>query len=102
MQLVDDLSRALEPRDNVVIFTQFTDTMDYLRDLLRGTYGHRIACYSGRGGERWTGTEWERVGKEEIKRAFRKGEVQILLGNDAMAEGLNLQTCGVEINYDVP
>ena len=102
VQLVKDLSRALEPRDKVVIFTQFTDTMDYLRDLLRGTYGHRIACYSGRGGERWTGNEWERVGKEEIKRAFRKGEVQILLGNDAMAEGLNLQTCGVEINYDVP
>ncbi len=101
-QLVKDLSRALEQRDKVVIFTQFTDTMDYLRDLLRGTYGHRIACYSGRGGERWTGNEWERVGKEEIKRAFRKGEVQILLGNDAMAEGLNLQTCGVEINYDVP
>ncbi len=101
-QLVKDLTRALERRPNVVIFTQFTDTMDYLRERLRGIYGHRLACYSGRGGERWAGTGWERVGKEEIKRAFRKGEVQILLGNDAMAEGLNLQTCGVEINYDVP
>ena len=101
-QLVDDLSVALARRSNVVIFTQYTDTMDSLRERLRGTYGRRIACYSGRGGQRWTGSGWERVGKEEIKQAFRKGEVQILVGTDAMAEGLNLQTCGVEINYDVP
>ena len=101
-QLVEDLNKALQRRSKVVIFTQYTDTMDYLKERLRGTYGHRIACYSGRGGERWAGKNWERVGKEEIKRAFRKGDVQILLGNDAMAEGLNLQTCGVEINYDVP
>lgn len=101
-QLVEDLNKALQRRSKVVIFTQYTDTMDYLREGLLGTYGHRIACYSGRGGERWAGNAWERVEKEEIKRAFRKGDVQILLGNDAMAEGLNLQTCGVEINYDVP
>ena len=101
-QLVRDLTKALEQRTNVVIFTQYTDTMDYLREQLRDIYGRRIACYSGRGGERWADGQWERVGKEEIKGAFRKGEIQILLGNDAMAEGLNLQTCGIEINYDVP
>ncbi len=101
-QLVKDLSKALALRPNVVVFAQFTDTMDYLREQLRQVYGKRIACYSGRGGERWTGTRWKPVGKEEIKLAFRKGEIEILLGNDAMAEGLNLQTCGVEINYDVP
>ena len=28
--------------------------------------------------------------------------MKILLGTDALAEGLNLQTCGVEINYDAP
>lgn len=101
-QLVQDLGKALAERPSVVLFTQYTDTMDYLRDKLRHVYGRRVACYSGRGGERWTGTGWAPVGKEEIKRAFRDGEIQILLGTDALAEGLNLQTCGVEINYDVP
>ena len=101
-QLVRDLADALSQRSSVVLFTQYTDTMDYLRDKLRHVYGHRVACYSGRGGERWTGAGWAPVGKEEIKRAFRDGEIQILLGTDALAEGLNLQTCGVEINYDVP
>ncbi len=101
-RLADDVDRALARRPNMVIFTQYTDTMDYLRAHLRAVYGRRVACYSGRGGERWTGAEWEQVGKEQIKGAFRNGEIQILLGTDAMAEGLNLQSCGVEINYDVP
>lgn len=101
-QLTLDLNDALTQRPSVVLFTQYTDTMDYLRDKLRHVYGHRLACYSGRGGERWTGAAWAPVSKEEVKRAFREGEVQILLGTESMAEGLNLQTCGVEINYDVP
>ena len=101
-RLVDDLDVALSRRDSVVIFTQFTDTMDYLRERLHHVYGTRIACYSGRGGERWNGHEWKEVGKERIKQDFARRRIAILLGTDAMAEGLNLQTCGVEINYDVP
>ena len=101
-RLIQDLNEALAQRPSVVLFTQYTDTMDYLRDKLRHVYGHRLACYSGRGGERWTGAGWAPVSKEEVKKAFREGEVQILLGTESMAEGLNLQTCGVEINYDVP
>ena len=101
-RLVDDLHEAFSRRDSVVIFTQYTDTMDYLRDRLRYVYGRGVACYSGRGGERWDGRGWEEVGKERIKQDFAAGEIAILLGTDAMAEGLNLQTCGVEINYDVP
>jgi superfamily II DNA or RNA helicase len=101
-QLIQDLTKALARRDSVVLFTQYTDTMDYLRDKLRDVYGHRLACYSGRGGERWTGAGWAPVPKENIKQEFRRGEIQVLLGTEALAEGLNLQTCGVEINYDVP
>ena len=65
----------------------------------------RIACYSGRGGELFdpvTNT-WQLISKAELKNLFRAGErVKILLGTDAMSEGLNLQTCGRLINYDMP
>jgi len=101
-QLTKDLDAALAKRDSVVVFTQYADTIDHLKQKLREVYGHRVACYTGRGGERWAGVAWAPATKEEIKRAFRDGEVQILLGTDALAEGLNLQTCGVEINYDAP
>lgn len=101
-QLVDDLRDLLGRRDTAVIFTHYTDTMDDLRERLVGLYGSRLACYSGRGGERFRGGKWVRVTKEEVKNAFREGELQVLLCTEAASEGLNLQTSGVLINYDVP
>ncbi|RME45420.1 MAG: helicase [Caldilineae bacterium] len=102
-RLLSDLRTIFRRRDTVLIFTQYTDTMDYLRERLRAVYGSQVACYSGRGGERWDGVMWVPVSKEEIKNAFRRGEeVKILLCTEAASEGLNLQTCGVLINYDMP
>ena len=77
--------------------------MDYLRDSLRSVYGSSVACYSGRGGESWDGERWIIRKKEEIKEEFRTGDtIQILLCTESASEGLNLQTCGVLINYDMP
>lgn len=101
-RLRDDLKEVLKQRETVLVFTQYTDTMDDLRDNLKDVYGTQVACYSGRGGELWDGTVWKPVTKEEIKERFRAGtDVKIMLGTEAMSEGLNLQTCGVLINFDM-
>ncbi len=51
----------------------------------------------------WRDGARARTSKEEIKTAFRRGEeVKILLGTEALSEGLNLQTCGVLVNFDMP
>lgn len=102
-QLLADLDEIFKRRDTVLVFTQYTDTMDFLREQLRQVYGGQVACYSGRGGEVWNGIAWVPTTKENIKNAFREGEaIKILLGTAAASEGLNLQTCGVLINYDMP
>lgn len=102
-RLVQQLNEFLKWRDSVIVFTQYTDTMDYLRGKLRQVYGAQVACYSGRGGEQWNGKAWSGTSKENIKNAFREHtEVKILLCTESASEGLNLQTCGVLINYDMP
>ncbi len=102
-QLVADVEEIFKQRETVLIFTQYTDTMDFLREQLRQVYGSQVACYSGRGGEVWNGIAWVPTTKEGIKNAFRQGEmIKILLCTEAASEGLNLQTCGVLINYDMP
>jgi superfamily II DNA or RNA helicase len=103
-QLLRDLDEVFKPRRTVMVFTQYTDTMDFLREQLREVYGSQVACYSGRrGGELWNGIAWVTTTKEEIKNAFRQGEeIKILLCTEAASEGLNLQSCGVIINYDMP
>ena len=85
----------------VMLFTQFTDTMDFLRERLRRDWN--VMCYSGRHGER-PGPDggWESLSREATKAKFLDGSVDVLICTDAAAEGLNFQFCGAMINYDMP
>ncbi len=103
-KLVADVTEALNTYSSVVVFTQYADTMDYVRERLITAGYRRLGCYSGRGGEVYdadSGT-WSEVTKSEIKTMFRSGELEVLIGTDSMSEGLNLQTSGRLINYDMP
>jgi SNF2 family DNA or RNA helicase len=101
-KLKSDLQQIFKKRDTVLVFTQYTDTMDYLREQLVDVYGSQLACYSGRGGEIWNGIAWVLTTKEKVKNDFKDGLVRIMLCTESASEGLNLQTCGVLINYDMP
>lgn len=105
-QVSDEIRRALseEGHRSVIVFTQFSDTLNWLRDQLASTYGDQIGCYTGQGGSRYNSVThtWDRLSKGEVKELFRAGDIRILLGTDAMSEGLNLQTCARLINYDMP
>ena len=112
-----------------MVFTRFTDAMDFLREALRdeaaqtlrdeakpqalcgeagpraplGEAWPRLMCFSGRGGEvPASGGGWRRIGRDEAKRRFRDGEADVLLCADAAAEGLNFQFCGALVNCDMP
>ncbi len=106
-QLRNDLLELdKQGHDRVLVFTQYTDTLDYVRDHLKRTHGENVATYSGRGGEMYDADsdEWYGVSKEQVKRSFAADDrgVDILVGTSAAAEGLNLQECGAIINYDLP
>ena len=86
-----------------MVFTQYTDTMDFLRGELLKAGNRRLMCFSGRGGEIPSADgSWRRIGRDDAKRRFRKGEADVLLCTDAASEGLNFQFCGALINYDMP
>ncbi len=89
----------------VMVFTQFTDTMDFLRSALMRRGGLRLMCFSGRGGEipgAGEDSKWHRIDREQVKHRFREGNADVLLCTDAAAEGLNFQFCGALVNYDMP
>ncbi len=114
--------------EQAMVFTQYTDTMDFLRDELRKGGERRLMCFSGRGGEVpaggggggsggcgdgaggsgsgssgvGVGGAWREIGRDDAKRRFRLGEADVLLCTDAAAEGLNFQFCGALVNYDLP
>ncbi len=108
----DSKARALEKLllqareagyESAIVFTQYQDTLDYLKDYLAERFEVPVGCFSGLGGQRRDHSgSWVSCSKEQIKRSFREGAIGILVCTDAAGEGLNLQTCGALINYDLP
>lgn len=96
------LRQATDDGRPALVFTGYTDTMEYLRDALADHYGERLGCYSGEGGAVKVGAEWKSVTKDAITRALSAGQISILICTDAASEGLNLQAAGAIINYDLP
>jgi ERCC4-related helicase len=104
-RLKSELDQAIaDGFDSAIIFTQYTDTMEYLRDFLADQLPELpVASYSGAGGA-WRGGagNWLSCSKEEIKRRLKMKQVRLLVCSDAAGEGLNLQFSGVLANYDLP
>jgi helicase-like protein len=71
--------------------------------LARSLWGEMAYHLAGRGGlRRDLSGSWSPCSKEAIKRLLRDREVRVLVCTDAAGEGLNLQSCGVLVNYDLP
>jgi len=89
----------------MVLFTRFYDTLvDVQSWIERSATSVRIGVFSGprcaymdRDTLAWKGSN-----REEVKRRFVAGDIDILLCTDAAAEGLNLQTADLLVNFDLP
>lgn len=104
LRLIAELNDAFaQGYGGAIIFTQYADTMEFLKDFVAERVHLPIGCFSGEGGQRRepAGT-WGKCSKEEIKRLLRTNEIKVLICTDAAGEGLNLQSCGVLVNYDLP
>lgn len=104
LRLIAELEDGLAAGfDGAIVFTQYADTMEFLKDFVGDRVNLPIGCYSGAGGQRRDlSGKWSSCSKEEIKRLVRNREVKLLICTDAAGEGLNLQTCGMLVNYDLP
>ncbi|TEB09085.1 helicase-related protein [Pelotomaculum propionicicum] len=87
-----------------VIFTRFYDTLtDIVNRLRQADPRMLIGTYSGRGAEYYDqGTgRMVNVDREEVKERFLREEIDVLVCTDAAAEGLNLQTADLLVNFDL-
>ncbi len=96
---IRDLSGEGRP---ILVFTEYVDTMEYLRDNLANHYGDMVASYSGSGGGFYRDNKWVPATKKAITEALKQGTIRYLVCTDAASEGLNLQAASALINYDLP
>ena len=92
--------------DQTVVFTRFLDTLtDIVARLRIRKPGLLVGTYAGEGGrytDPETGEMRPAASRDEVKRRFLRGEIDVLVCTDAAAEGLNLQTADLLINFDLP
>jgi ERCC4-related helicase len=63
----------------IIIFTQYTDTMDFLRKFLLQSDQQSLICFSGRGGEiPSSDRSWRKISRDATKRLFREVKADIL------------------------
>ena len=102
--LLDSRKTAGGRISQTVLFTRFLDSLHSIRNYLKtrnpnlrvGVYAGQEAVYFNPVSLKDTSTT-----HEEIKRLFRDGQIDLLLCTDAAAEGLNLQSADMLINFDL-
>lgn len=91
------------PKEKVLIFTQFADTVHYLTAELgkRGLTG--IAGATGDTDDP-TLLAWKfsPVSNRKTEKFSAKDEVRVLIATDVLSEGQNLQDGYIVVNYDLP
>src|SRR5690606_12049552 len=104
-KLIEYLKSVCRPdrdwtNERVIVFTEYRDTKDWLRELLRaeGMGADRVAELDG---------TMSAQDREKLRLAFQKSPsehpVRILLATDAASEGIDLQNhCHRLVNYDIP
>lgn len=78
--------------EQAVIFTEYADSAEWIARRLEAE-GYSAKLYSGRQGK---------PERDEVRKAFMRGEFQVIVTTDAGNEGIDLQSAHVLVNYDIP
>lgn len=90
-----------EPKRKIVIFSEYVDTVKYLKPILEKEFSDRVLVVAG---------DLSSAKVREINKNFdasypeqeQEDKYDILLSSDRISEGFNLNRAGMVINYDIP
>ncbi|MFX0154985.1 MAG: SNF2-related protein [Candidatus Hodarchaeota archaeon] len=83
------------PNEKIIIFTQFVDTLNHLKNLIENlNHQFRVELFYG---------GLDSIQKDEAVERFRNSKkFSILISTEIGGEGRNFQFCRILINYDLP
>jgi hypothetical protein len=98
-----DLLTNCHPKEKVIVFSQFADTVRYLERQIKATGLPLTAAVSGETPDP-TGFAWRFSPGSNNKRDKLKAgeELRVLIATDVLSEGQNLQDAAILVNYDLP
>jgi len=97
------LVKTVHPDHKIIIFTQFADTVRYLKKQLMSAGISAVAGVTG-DADNPTAYAWRfsPVSNEKTDQVSASEELRVLVATDVLSEGQNLQDCHIVVNYDLP
>jgi len=104
--LIQNITRQLnekpssgEPRRKIIIFSEYVDTVLYLKKEMTKHFGEKMLVVAGD----LTAAKIGQINKNfDASYAEQENHYDILLTSDKISEGFNLNRAGMVINYDIP
>ena len=103
LRALENLLTSTHPDRKILVFTQFADTVLYLKKELKSSGISQLEAATG-STENPARLAWRFSPKSNGKqnRIQPEDELRILIATDVLSEGQNLQDCSVVVNYDLP
>jgi superfamily II DNA or RNA helicase len=103
VQALLNLLTRKHPKEKVIVFTQFADTVRYLGGQLRAHKISNAAAVTGNSVDP-TMYAWRFSPESNNKRELIKPqeELRVIVATDVLSEGQNLQDAAIIVNYDLP
>lgn len=100
---LEKLLTKKHPKEKVLLFSQFADTVSYLNEQLRARGLKKFAAVTG---DTEDPSDFARRFSPDSNKAREKvsasDELRVLVATDVLSEGQNLQDAAIVVNYDLP
>jgi superfamily II DNA or RNA helicase len=100
---LEKLLTKKHPKEKVIVFSQFADTVSYLNEQL---HSRGLKMFAAVTGDTEDPSEYARRFSPEANKAREKvsasDELRVLVATDVLSEGQNLQDAAIVVNYDLP
>jgi superfamily II DNA or RNA helicase len=91
------------PKEKILVFSQFADTVNYLHEQLQA---RKLTACAAATGDTEDPTaiayRFSPVSNEKRSQISPSDELRVVLATDVLSEGQNLQDCSVVVNFDLP
>jgi SNF2 family DNA or RNA helicase len=103
LDVLTDLLIKKHPKEKIIVFSQFADTVHYLEKQLKA---RGLKDLEGATGDSSDPTllayRFSPESNEKRNRVSPADELRVLIATDVLSEGQNLQDCAIVVNYDLP
>jgi hypothetical protein len=91
------------PKEKILVFSQFADTVNYLNEQLQA---RKLTACAAATGDTEDPTaiayRFSPVSNEKRTQISPSDELRVVLATDVLSEGQNLQDCSIVVNFDLP